>query len=37
VPTFLVPLAFMVHGVSLWQLLGTAWVRRPDPTVAGGR
>jgi hypothetical protein len=26
VPTFLVPLAFMLHVVSLWQLLGGAWV-----------
>ena len=26
VPTFLVPLAFMLHVVSLWQLLGTSWV-----------
>lgn len=26
VPTFLVPLAFTLHAVSLWQLLGRAWV-----------
>ena len=25
VPTFLVPLAFMLHMVSLWQLLGRSW------------
>jgi hypothetical protein len=29
VPTFLVPLAFMLHVVSLWQLLGGTWVPRP--------
>jgi hypothetical protein len=26
VPTFLVPLAFILHVVSLWQLLGGRWV-----------
>jgi hypothetical protein len=26
VPTFLVPLAFILHVVSLWQLLGGPWV-----------
>jgi hypothetical protein len=26
VPTFLVPLAFVLHVTSLWQLLGGAWV-----------
>jgi len=26
VPTFLVPLAFTIHVVSLWQLLGWKWV-----------
>ena len=26
VPTFLVPLAFVLHVVSLWQLLGGPWV-----------
>jgi hypothetical protein len=26
VPTFLVPLAFTLHVISLWQLLGRAWV-----------
>jgi hypothetical protein len=28
VPTFLVPLAFTLHVVSLWQLLGGAWIQR---------
>jgi hypothetical protein len=28
VPTFLVPLAFTLHVVSLWQLLGGTWARR---------
>jgi hypothetical protein len=27
VPTFLVPLAFTLHVVSLWQLLGGTWAR----------
>ena len=27
VPTFLVPLAFTLHVISLWQLLGGAWAR----------
>jgi hypothetical protein len=27
VPTFLVPLAFTLHVVSLWQLLGGRWER----------
>lgn len=27
VPTFLVPLAFTIHVVSLWQLLGLPWSR----------
>jgi hypothetical protein len=31
VPTFLVPLAFLLHVVSLWQLLAETWVvTRPD-------
>src|SRR5512143_2706923 len=37
VPTFLVPLAFVLHFVSLWQLLGRSWggsatgaLRRPS-------
>ncbi len=34
VPTFLVPLAFMLHVVSLWQLLGGPWV---PPPVASRR
>ena len=29
VPTFLVPLAFMLHIVSLWQLFGGTWARQP--------
>jgi len=29
VPTFLVPLAFTLHVVSLWQLLGGRWVAQP--------
>jgi hypothetical protein len=29
VPAFLVPLAFAVHVVSLWQLLVQTWVMRP--------
>jgi phosphatidylglycerophosphate synthase len=29
VPVFLVPLAFVLHVVSLWQLLGGAWVLQP--------
>ena len=28
VPAFLVPLAFTLHGVSLWQLLGGTWKRQ---------
>jgi hypothetical protein len=31
VPTFLVPLAWTLHVVSLWQLLGGSWV--PARTV----
>jgi hypothetical protein len=30
VPAFLVPLAFMLHIVSLWQLFGLRWVGKPD-------
>jgi hypothetical protein len=37
VPTFLVPLAFILHVVSLWQLLGGAWVRQPVALSARGR
>jgi hypothetical protein len=29
VPTFLVPLAFMLHVVSLWQLFGNTWATPP--------
>jgi hypothetical protein len=29
VPTFLVPLAFVLHVVSLWQLLAETWVTQP--------
>jgi hypothetical protein len=35
VPTFLVPLAFVLHAVSLWQLLGGPWV--PHPIASHGR
>ena len=37
VPTFLVPLAFMLHVISLWQLLGGKWVSRPADSSARGR
>jgi hypothetical protein len=30
VPTFLVPLAWMLHVVSLWQLLGGSWASAPS-------
>jgi hypothetical protein len=33
VPTFLVPLAIMVHVVSLWQLRGATW-RADRPAAA---
>jgi hypothetical protein len=36
VPTFLVPLAFTLHVVSLWQLLGRAWVPHPAAAPARG-
>jgi hypothetical protein len=29
VPTFLVPLAFTLHVISLWQLLGGSWATQP--------
>jgi hypothetical protein len=32
VPTFLVPLAFVLHVISLWQLLGGPWVPHPPST-----
>ena len=35
VPTFLVPLAFVLHVISLWQLLGGTWV--PHPVASPGR
>ena len=35
VPTFLVPLAFVLHVISLWQLLGGPWV--PHPAASTGR
>jgi hypothetical protein len=34
VPAFLVPLAFTLHGVSLWQLLGLRWTTAPVGEVA---
>ena len=37
VPTFLVPLAFMLHVVSLWQLLGWSWAKRPFSGTAATR
>ena len=35
VPAFLVPLAFVLHVISLWQLLGGPW--RPHPVATPGR
>jgi len=37
VPTFLVPLAFALHVVSLWQLLGGTWVPCPVGSSAPSR
>ena len=37
VPTFLVPLAFTLHVISLWQLLGDSWVTRPAAASAASR
>ena len=37
VPTFLVPLAFALHVVSLSQLLGGAWAPRASASFARGR
>jgi hypothetical protein len=37
VPTFLVPLAFALHVVSLWQLFGGTWVPRPPASFARSR
>lgn len=33
VPTFLVPLAFVLHAVSLWQLARGSWMARPAVAV----
>jgi hypothetical protein len=37
VPTFLVPLAIMLHVVSLWQLLGTSSASQPAAALARTR
>ena len=37
VPTYLVPLAFVLHIVSLWQILGRSWGRPPLDAPALGR
>lgn len=37
VPTFLVPLAFVLHVISLWQLLDDPWVTRPAAAAAASR
>ena len=37
VPTFLVPLAFTLHVISLWQLFGGAWAPALRPSFAAGR
>jgi hypothetical protein len=37
VPTFLVPLAFILHVISLWQLLGGTAVRQPAVVYPRGR
>ena len=37
VPTFLVPLAFALHVVSLWQLFGGTWALRPSVSFARSR
>jgi len=34
VPTFLVPLAFALHVISLWQLFGGPWVSRRAASAA---
>jgi hypothetical protein len=36
VPTFLVPLAFMLHVVSLWQLFGNTWANPSKALEAPG-
>jgi hypothetical protein len=35
IPTFLVPLALTLHGVSLWQLYRRSWVRPLEPGREG--
>jgi|SRR5262245_8819329 len=37
VPTFLVPLAFVLHVASLWQLLGGTWESHPAVSLAPSR
>jgi hypothetical protein len=37
VPTFLVPLAFVLHVISLWQLLGGTWASHPAASSAPSR
>ena len=37
VPTFLVPLAFVLHVISLWQLLGGPWAPHPAASHARSR
>ena len=37
VPAFLVPLAFALHVISLWQLLGNSWVPRARASFAPSR
>jgi hypothetical protein len=37
VPAFLVPLAFVLHVISLWQLIAGAWMPRPAASFAASR
>jgi hypothetical protein len=37
VPAFLVPLAFALHVISLWQLSGVAWAPRPGVSLVPSR
>jgi hypothetical protein len=37
VPTFLVPLAFALHVISLWQLVGGTWAPRPPASIGPSR
>jgi hypothetical protein len=37
VPTFLVPLAFVLHVVSMWQLLAETWLTQPAVSSVRGR